>query len=116
MTGSSEWTRKGAVITDGTACKDYGVTRDFLVQGIRAGKLDYRDSVIYGNPCFKILRSQLERYIAEQLGSEQLDSKKIQTELRKINKEIGSLKRKLAALETRKTEIVAAIGRMRDEG
>jgi hypothetical protein len=83
-----EWNRKGATLSDVTAQKDYGVTRDFIVGGIRAGKLDYRDGAIWGNPYLRILNSQLERYIAEQLGPEHLMGKKAQTELRAIKKEI----------------------------
>ncbi len=29
---------------------EYGVDRDFIVKGIRAGKLEYRDEVIWNNP------------------------------------------------------------------
>ncbi len=29
---------------------EYGVNRDFVVKGIRAGKLEYRDEVIWNNP------------------------------------------------------------------
>jgi hypothetical protein len=43
----------------------------------------------------RILRSQLERYIAEKLGSSHLASTKTQTELRKVKKEIAELKKKL---------------------
>jgi ubiquinone biosynthesis protein UbiJ len=53
----------------------------------------------------RILRSQLERYIAEQFGSQRVASAVTQTELRKLNKEIAGLKKKLAALELRKAEI-----------
>ena len=111
MAEFGEWNRKGATLSDVTARKEYGLSRDFIVQGIRAGKLEYREGAVWGNPYLRILRSQLERYIAEQLGSRQLGGKKARTELRNINKEIGSLKKKLAALETRKTEIEAAIGK-----
>ena len=111
MAEFGEWNRKGATLSDVTARKEYGLSRDFIVQGIRAGKLEYREGAVWGNPYLRILRSQLERYIAEQLGSQQLGGKKVRTELRNINKEIGSLKKKLAALETRKTEIEAAIGK-----
>jgi len=111
MAEHGEWNRKGAALSDVTARKEYGVGRDFIVQGIRAGKLEYREGVIWGNPYLKILRSQLEPYIAEQLGTQHLGGKKAQTELRKIDKEIGSLKKKLAGLETRKAEIEAAIGK-----
>jgi len=111
MAEYGEWNRKGAALSDVTARKEYGVSRDFIVQGIRAGKLEYREGVIWGNPYLRILRSQLERYIAEQLGSQHLGGKKALAELRKINKEIGSLKKKLAALEARKAELEAAIGK-----
>jgi predicted nucleic acid-binding Zn-ribbon protein len=53
----------------------------------------------------RILRSQLERYIAEKLGSSHLASTKTQTELRKVKKEIAELKKKLTALQARKAEI-----------
>jgi hypothetical protein len=111
MAEHGEWTRKGAVLSDVTALKEYGVSRDFIVQGIRAGKLEYRQGVMWGNPYLRILRSQLEQYIAEQLGSRQLGDKKAQAELRKIKKEIGSLKKKLAALESRKGELEAEMGK-----
>jgi hypothetical protein len=111
MAEHGEWNRKGATLSDITAAKEFGVSRDFIVQGIRAGKLEYREGAIWGNPYLRILRSQLEQYIAEHLGSQHLGGKKAQAELRTIKKEIGSLKKKLAALETRKAEIDAAIGK-----
>ena len=110
MAEYGEWNRKGATLSDVTALKEYGVSRDFIVKGIRAGKLEFREGAIWGNPYLRILRSQLEQYIADQLGAKQLGGKKAQAELRKVIKEIGSLKKKLAALERRKAKIEAAIG------
>jgi hypothetical protein len=110
MAEHGEWNRAGATLSDVTARKEYGVSQDFIVEGIRAGKLEYREGVIWGNPYLRILRSQLEQYIAEQLGSKHLGREKAQAELSKINKEIRSLKKKLAALEARKAEIEAALG------
>jgi hypothetical protein len=88
MAEHGEWNREGATLSDVTAQKEYGVTRDFIVQGIRAGKLEYREGSVWGNPYLRILRSQLEQYIAEQLGSEHLAARKRQGELNKIKKEI----------------------------
>jgi ubiquinone biosynthesis protein UbiJ len=62
-----------------------------------------------GNPFLRVLRSQLERYITEELGSEYLVRKKSQTELRTISKEIAELRNKLAALEARKAELERAV-------
>ena len=109
MAEYGEWNRKGAVLSEVTAQKEYGVTRDFIVKGIQAGKLEYREGAIYGTAYLRVLRSQLELLIVAQLGSEYLTSKKYQTELRVISKEIAETKKKLAALEARKAELERAI-------
>jgi hypothetical protein len=111
MAQYGEWNRKGATLSDVTAQKEYGVSRDFIVKGIRAGKLEYREGAIWGNPYLRVLRSQLEHYIAAQLGSSHLTSTKTQTELRRVKKEIAELKKKLTALQVRKAEIEQAIGK-----
>ena len=68
-----------------------------------------------GNPYLRVLRSQLEKYITEQSGSKQLETAKTQTELRKLNKEIGALKKKLIALQIRKAEIEKSTSKQRIE-
>jgi hypothetical protein len=105
MAEYGEWNRKGATLSDVTAKAEYGVSRDFIVQGIRAGKLEWREGVMWGNPYLRILRSQLEKYIADKLGKEHLAKVRGQTELRKIKKEISDLKKKLNALQDRRTEL-----------
>lgn len=105
MVEYGEWTMKGATLSDATALNEYGVDKNFIVQGIQAGKLEYRESAMWGNPCIRILRSQLERFITEKLGSDYLTSKITQTELRKIDKEILGLQKKLKQLQVRKEEI-----------
>ena len=105
MAEFGEWTKKGATLSDATAHKEYGVSRDFIVNGIQSGKLEYREGVIWGNPYLRILKSQLERYITEELGSNYLESRKTKTELRKVNKAIAEVTKKLAELLERKAEI-----------
>lgn len=105
MAEYGEWNRKGATLSDKTAKKEYGVSRDFIVKGIRAGRLEYRNGSVWGNPYIKILRSQLEQYIAEELGANRLTSSKTQTELRKIKQEMADLKKRLKELQTRRTEL-----------
>ena len=105
MAEYGEWNRKGATLSDVTAQKEYGVSRDFIVKGIRAGKLEYRDGAIWGNPYLRVLRSQLEQYIAEKLGADSLSNSKNRTELRKIKKEMTDLKKRLDELQARRTEI-----------
>jgi coenzyme F420-reducing hydrogenase delta subunit len=105
MAEYGEWNRKGATLSHVTAKKEYGVDWDFIVKGIRAGKLEYREGSIWGNPYLRILRSQLEAYIAEELGANRLTASKGATELRKIKKEIADLKKRLAELQARQAEL-----------
>ena len=105
MAEYGEWNRKGATLSDVTAQKEYGVSRDFIARGIQTGRLEYREGAIWGNPYLRILRSQLEQYIAAELGSDYLTSSKNQTELRKIKKEMADLKKRLDELQTRRTEL-----------
>lgn len=105
MAEYGEWNCKGATLSDVTAKKEYGVDRDFIVKGIQAGNLEYREGAIWGNPYLRLLRSQLEQYIAEELGEDRLSSGKSQTELRKIKKEMANLKKRLNELQARRTEL-----------
>jgi hypothetical protein len=105
MAEYGEWNRKEATLSDVTAEKEYGVSREFIVKGIRAGKLEYREGSMWGNPYLRILRSQLEKYIAEELGQDSLLKEKHKTELRKIKREITKVKKRLKELEARKMEI-----------
>ena len=105
MAEAGEWTRKGATLSDVTAKKEYGVDRDFIIRGIEAGKLEYREGAVWGNPYIRVLRSQLERYIAKKLGKDRLSSAGNETELRKIKAEMTTLKKRLKELELRKAAI-----------
>ena len=105
MAENGEWNRKGATLSDVTAKKEYGVDHDFIVKGIRAGKLEYREGAVWGNAYLRLLRSQLEQYIVEELGADYLSRGKNQTELRKIKKGIADLKKRLDELEVRRATL-----------
>ena len=105
MAEYGEWNRKGATLSDVTAKAEYGVDRDFIIKGIETGKLEYRDGAIWGNPYLRILRSQLEKYIAKELGQDYLLRVKAQTELRRIRKEISKFNKKLNLLQDRKADL-----------
>jgi hypothetical protein len=111
MAEYGEWNTKGATLSDVTARDEYGVSEDFIVKGIKAGKLEYREGSMHGNPYLKLLRSQLEKYITQELGKDHLLSVTRQSELRKVKKEITSLKRKLAALERQKQELESSLSK-----
>lgn len=109
MAAYGEWNRKGATLSDVTAKKEYGVTRDFIIKGIEEGKLEYREGAVWGSPYLRLLRSQLEPYIAAQLGVDHLASGKNQTELRQIKREMAELEKRLAELRIRRAELEQAI-------
>lgn len=105
MAENGEWNSKGATLSDITAHKEYGVNRDFILNGIKSGKLEFREGSMWGNPYLRVLRSQLERYIIDQLGPDYLTDIKLQTELHMVNKEIAAMKKKLGKYQARKAEI-----------
>jgi len=105
MAKHGEWNQKGASFSDKTAKKEYGVRQDFIVTGIQAGHLEYKQGSVWGNPYFRILRSQLESYVVLELGADYLVDIKRKAELQKVKMEITSLKKRLRELETRKGDL-----------
>ena len=65
--------------------------------------------MIYTHPYLRVLRSQLEKYIAEEFGEDYLLRVKNQTELRRVKKEISDLKKRLEGLQERKNELEASL-------
>jgi hypothetical protein len=105
MAEYGEWNRKGATLSDVTARKEYGVASDFIIRGINARKLQYREGAIHGNPYIRVLRSQLEAYIVEELGNDYLRTWQEKTELREIKQETTELRKRLNELAARRAEI-----------
>lgn len=109
MAEYGEWNRKGSTLSDVTAKAEYGVSRDFIAKGIQTGTLEYREGSVWGNPYLRVLRSQLEKFIAEELGEGYLLRVKNQTELRRVKKEISDLKKGLQRLQERQDELEASL-------
>jgi hypothetical protein len=80
-----------------------------IVAAIRAGKLQFRESNMHGNPWFRLLRHEVEALVSEKSGQDHLYEKKLQRELADINKEIRKLKTRLAALERRRAEVTKGL-------
>ncbi len=109
MAEYGEWNRKGATLSNVTAKKEYGVDYSFIVNGISAGKLEYREGNMQGNPWLKVLRGQLEQLITEKFGADYLVQQNRQTELRVINKKMTVMKKKLNELQARKAKLEVAL-------
>lgn len=106
----SVWTKKGATLSDKSAHKEFGVTREEIITAIGNGKLQFRNNYMHGNPYFRLLRSEVEALVDEQYGGHYLKKKKLETELTQINKELKRLRAEVASLEKRKAELVENIG------
>ena len=97
-----------------TAQDEYGISRDFILTGIKSEKLEYRKGTVWGNPYLRLLKNQLEAYIAEELGVGYLTNIKNQAELRKVKREIASTGKKLKTLQIRKRELEESLSTERD--
>ncbi len=107
----SEWQRKGATLSDKTARKDYGLTQEEIVRAIRAETLHYRLNSIYGNPFLRLIRREVEALVKKKHGDDFLKEQQTKTELTRIKRELKRLKAQIAALEKRKSELIADSGR-----
>ena len=107
----SEWQRKGATLSDTTARKEFGLTQDEIVQAIRAGKLHCRRNSIFGNPFLRLLRREVEALVKKKHGAAYLKDQQAKTEVASINRELKRLKTHIAALEERKSKLMADFAR-----
>ena len=100
------WTRKGATLSDKSARQEFGLTQQEIFAAMRAGKLQFREASMHGNPWFRLLRQEVEALVKEKSGQDHLHKKKLQKELADLNKETRKLKTRLAAIERRRTELM----------
>ena len=107
----SEWQRKGATLSDKTARTEFGLTQDEIVRAIRAGKLHYRRNSIFGNPFLRLLRREVEALVKQQRGADYLKDQQAKTEVARIDRELKRLKTQIAALEARKSKLMADFAR-----
>ena len=106
----SAWTTKGATLSDKSAEKEFGLTFDEIVAGIRAGKLQYRENSIYGAPFLRLIRSEVEALVDEKHGKDYLNKKKWKKELVEVNRTLKQLKTQMLSLENRKAELLELLG------
>lgn len=103
----SEWRRKGATLSHKTAQEEFGLTWEEIVRAIRADKLQYREHSMHGNPWLRLLRREVETLVRKRHGANYLKDRQAQTELARINRELKRLKSQIAALEERKSRLIA---------
>jgi len=68
------------------------LTEDEIIRAIRAGKLQYREGSLYGNPWLTFLRREVEALVRKKHGENYLNDRQVKTELAHINRELRRLK------------------------
>jgi hypothetical protein len=95
----SQWTKQGGTFSHKNACKEFGLTEDEIIDAMKAGKLQYRQNSAHGNPYFRVLRKEVEALAKELHGNKAVEEQEVKFKLKKINREINSLKKKLSSLK-----------------
>ena len=104
--GDSMWSQKGATMSDKSARQEFGLTQQEIIAAIRAGKLQFRESNMHGNPWYRLLRHEVESLVRDKSGLDHLTKKKLQKELADLNTEARKLTTRLKAIERRRTELM----------
>lgn len=100
------WGQKGATLSDKSARQEFGLTQQEIYAAMRAGKLQYREASMHGNPWFRLLRHEVEALVKEKSGQGHLHRKMLEKELADVNKETRKLKARLSVLERRRAELM----------
>ena len=107
----SEWRRKGATLSDKTARMEFGLTQVEIVRAIRAGKLQYREGSMHGNPWLRLLRQEVQALVKTKHGDDYLKHQQVRTELARVDRQLKRLKMQVAALERRRGQLTAGLGK-----
>jgi len=102
----SEWNEKGSTFSDKTARKEFDLTQDEIYEAVRAGKLQYKENHIHGNPYLRLLRREVENLVKEKYGENHLKDKNRENEINGISKEIRTLKSKITRLEKKRAMLL----------
>jgi hypothetical protein len=107
---ADEWARKGATMSDKNARKEFGLTQDEIYDAIEAGKLQYRQAAMHGNPWLRLLRREVEELARSRHGDGYVNQQQDKAELARVNREIRRLRSELAELEKQRSAISSRLG------
>lgn len=105
----TNWQQKGATLSDKSAREEFGLTQQEIVAAIQAGKLQYREGSMHGNPWLRLLRQEVEALVKEKGGQDHLRKKKLQKELADLDKEARKINARLKAIQRRRNELLAGL-------
>ncbi len=58
-----QWTAPGATLSHKNAAKEFGLTEEEVIQGIKEGTLHYQIAHAHGNPYYRVVRAELEALV-----------------------------------------------------
>ena len=102
----SIWSQKGATLSDKSARQEFGLTQEEVFAAMRAGKLQFQQNSMHGNPWFRLLRHEVEALVKEKCGRGGLQKKKLQKELADLDKEARTIKTRLKAIQRRRAKLM----------
>ena len=105
-----EWSRKGATLSDKTACKEFGLTQAEIEAAIDAGKLQYRVGVIHGNPWLRLLRREVEELIRSTYSDADHRRRRAKAELARVDRALKQLRVEVAALKDQRARLLIDLG------
>ena len=105
----SAWTKKGNTLSDKSARKEFGLTQEEIIEAIKAGKLQYRQNNVFGNPYLRLIRSEVEALVNEKYGPNYLKKKQLKKELAQTKRDLKKLKTQITSLEQRKSELQTSL-------
>lgn len=106
----SRWNEKGATLSDKSACKEFGLSQETIIEAAKSGKLQYRVNSAHGNPYLRLLRPEVESLVKELHGKEHFKKQKIQNEISDVEKEIKQLRNQIKKLEKRRSVLSEMLG------
>lgn len=102
----SIWRQTGATLSDKSARQEFGLTQQEIYEAMRAGKLQFQQNSMHGNPWFRLLRHEVETLVTEKGGPDHLLRKKLEKELADLDKEAKKIKSRLKTIERRRAELM----------
>lgn len=102
-----EWRRKGATLSDKTACKEFGLTQAEIEAAIDAGQLQYRVGVVHGNPWLRLLRREVEELMESTYNDRDHRQRRARAQLARVDRELKQLRAEVAALEEQRAKLRA---------
>lgn len=103
---SNLWRQKNATLSDKSAEKEYGISREEIYNAINAGELQFREGSMHGYPWYRLLRVEVESLVEKRYGADYLKEKKTKKELSEINRELKTLKTRISELEAQKSQLL----------